>query len=319
MDTKAVVLPEQFADDVRTKYEKLTQILHTRIDALIAAEKEIEVMEAQVIAEREAMAEDLAWVHESNELFKANNVKSEDVIKVDVGGIEFTTTKATLLKSKKIQEMIDTKVWKKARDGSYFVDRHAGSFLIILDLMRCGKLMLTETTNFQRLERELRWYGCDSDLIVATLDNIVSGYKEKERIRELALKRQSETAKKAPQRFKSNKVYKDWICDDADCGAANFSNRQECYKCGRGKPENPEIRERDMSKQSESKPKTYKDWVCPSCDGNNYSNKTECFSCGEPKPENPEIRERAVQPKKDDGDFNNLEDYNADDGEADYS
>lgn len=79
----------------------------------------------------------------------------------------------------------------------------------------------------------------------------------------------------------------DWNCPSCSC-KGNFGNRNECFKCGAAKPENP------MNDDGPSAPCTSRpprqprpdDWDCASCSfTGNFGSRYECFKCGASRPE----------------------------------
>lgn len=61
---------------------------------------------------------------------------------------------------------------------------------------------------------------------------------------------------------------------DCTCGANNFANRTECFKCKESRPEGV---------GDGSRPKRSGGWDC-TCGVNNFGNRSECFKCHEPRP-----------------------------------
>jgi len=91
------------------------------------------------------------------------------MIKLNIGGQKFCTTKDTLLNSQSsffigllhgnCGNAIDEK-------GYYFIDRDGELFTPILSFMRTGELVVPETISMERLLKEIDFYGMDSLLLL---------------------------------------------------------------------------------------------------------------------------------------------------------
>ncbi|KAF0983699.1 hypothetical protein FDP41_007614 [Naegleria fowleri] len=95
-------------------------------------------------------------------LMEENAKKARDVIKLDVGGKIFKTSKETLLSRKDtfFYAMISSGKWLPDEEGCYFIDRNPKMFPYILDYLRYGKLDVHQLTTQQKaiLAEEADYY-----------------------------------------------------------------------------------------------------------------------------------------------------------------
>lgn len=88
---------------------------------------------------------------------------SSEVLSINVGGTLFTTTAATLRKSRLLEELLvqHTATWGKCSD-EFFVDRPAELFQYILNFMRTGRWLLFERSSdvefVETLREEVTFY-----------------------------------------------------------------------------------------------------------------------------------------------------------------
>ena len=83
----------------------------------------------------------------------SDNQRRNDVEKINVGGIVFTTTTQTL-------SMLSLLTCLRDQDGNVFVDRDGEMFGYILNFCRHQKLILPEDfSKFELLEKEAEYYG----------------------------------------------------------------------------------------------------------------------------------------------------------------
>ncbi|CAM8980350.1 unnamed protein product [Rhodiola kirilowii] len=88
----------------------------------------------------------------------------------------------------------------------------------------------------------------------------------------------------------------DWYCSVRNCGAHNFANRSNCFKCGALKEElsagggfETEFgRGKGLFGSSTGSGRNgWKsgDWLCnrPGCNEHNFANRMECFRCNAPR------------------------------------
>jgi len=75
----------------------------------------------------------------------SNSLKSSDIVRLNVGGELFTTTRATLIRyPDSMLGAMFSGAMDTARDesGCYFIDRDGTTFRHILNFLRCGQLVL---------------------------------------------------------------------------------------------------------------------------------------------------------------------------------
>eukprot|EP01104_Vermistella_antarctica_P015985 TRINITY_DN5355_c0_g8_i1.p1 TRINITY_DN5355_c0_g8~~TRINITY_DN5355_c0_g8_i1.p1 ORF type:complete len:351 (-),score=81.89 TRINITY_DN5355_c0_g8_i1:60-1112(-) len=118
-----------------------------------------------------------------------------EVVKLNVGGRKFTTTKTTLmgtgghtyftgLLSGKFAVTMD-------EDGAYFIDRNGDYFPVILEFLRSGNLIGTDTIRHDILYSEVQFYAVES--MLAQLDAVQNDIAEEARAKaEVKLRYQDE-------------------------------------------------------------------------------------------------------------------------------
>ena len=86
---------------------------------------------------------------------------SNELVTLNVGGVTYTTTKATLTKypDSKLGAMFSGRRPKKDGNGHYFIDRDGGLFKYVLNFLRCSTLRLpTDFKETSQLIAEADFY-----------------------------------------------------------------------------------------------------------------------------------------------------------------
>jgi len=94
----------------------------------------------------------------------SNSSSSSSVIKLNIGGVYYTTTKATLLSrgSNFFGPLLDGPFGSlQDSTGAYFIDRNGKWFSPILDYLRQGVLVLAADMKIELIMEEAKYYGVD--------------------------------------------------------------------------------------------------------------------------------------------------------------
>lgn len=90
--------------------------------------------------------------------------ESSDIVRLNIGGVPYMTTKATLLSRGQnfFGPLLDGH-FAQLRDasGAYFIDRNGRMFAPLLDYLRQGVLMLPSDVKIEILWEEAKFYGID--------------------------------------------------------------------------------------------------------------------------------------------------------------
>eukprot|EP01006_Ploeotia_vitrea_P026453 TRINITY_DN59437_c0_g1_i1.p1 TRINITY_DN59437_c0_g1~~TRINITY_DN59437_c0_g1_i1.p1 ORF type:complete len:542 (+),score=47.20 TRINITY_DN59437_c0_g1_i1:102-1628(+) len=145
-------------DKAKRDIEKMREEFHIeeerRKSDIVSEEERLQRLEDQFNARMAA----------ANEAAEA----SQYLIKLNIGGTEFTTTKHTLLKEPDtfFHAMLRSGSWQPDHGESYFVDRNARFFQDILDYLRDGELYLTVDKlgedDCKRFKADVEYYQIDS-------------------------------------------------------------------------------------------------------------------------------------------------------------
>lgn len=117
-----------------------------------------------------------------------------DIIKVNVGGEKFETTRQTLLHDPgsmlaKMFDPVSPLSPGVMRDGAYFLDRCPVSFRLVLNYLRSGQLTLDRQANLEALKIEASYFG-----LASLEESIVERLKEEEgRCQEEKIREQTRT------------------------------------------------------------------------------------------------------------------------------
>eukprot|EP00992_Anisonema_acinus_P005983 TRINITY_DN19595_c0_g1_i1.p1 TRINITY_DN19595_c0_g1~~TRINITY_DN19595_c0_g1_i1.p1 ORF type:complete len:177 (-),score=55.03 TRINITY_DN19595_c0_g1_i1:152-631(-) len=83
-----------------------------------------------------------------------------EIVELNVGGVAYTTTKATLCSRDGLLSSIMSGDAREYRDREIFIDRNGQLFRYVLDFLRDGELCLPfGFTEHDQLRRELRHFG----------------------------------------------------------------------------------------------------------------------------------------------------------------
>ena len=113
-----------------------------------------------------------------------------DLIKLNVGGREFTTTRSTLMADQnsllsKMVEQTDGSA-TKVHDGAYFIDRSPKYFEIILNFLRSGEIeVIRNVVDLDVLLKEAMYYNISS--MIPKLTKVIKKNKEETRQRRYVL------------------------------------------------------------------------------------------------------------------------------------
>jgi len=107
-----------------------------------------------------------------------------DIVEIDVGGVLFKTTVATLKKSphlRKVLEYEDSGAFgQSSRDdhGRFFLDRNPDMFVHVLKYLRCGKWFVpdsADTAFLSELAAECEYLQIDDMSFLSTVSNLAGG------------------------------------------------------------------------------------------------------------------------------------------------
>ena len=92
--------------------------------------------------------------------------KESKIVKLNIGGTKFTTTKDTLRGSLMLSKLIENDENKKMyilkdEENHYFVDRNAEYFGLVLEYLRTNKLEHLKTENLKNILDEFEFYAVD--------------------------------------------------------------------------------------------------------------------------------------------------------------
>jgi len=92
--------------------------------------------------------------------------KSKSKVKLNVGGVLFTTSKTSLtsIKDSFFYLMLSNETWKPDEDGEYFIDREPKYFQLILQKLRYGECDYTNLSDFEKsiFKVDIDFYGLSS-------------------------------------------------------------------------------------------------------------------------------------------------------------
>ncbi|PRP86672.1 K+ channel tetramerization domain-containing protein [Planoprotostelium fungivorum] len=97
------------------------------------------------------------WKKKCEEM-EENANRAKSIVRLNVGGQRFETSKMTLMGNPFFKAMLESGIWQPENDGSYFLDRNPQYFAVILEYLRTGTLLLTEGLNEEALDKELEFY-----------------------------------------------------------------------------------------------------------------------------------------------------------------
>jgi len=96
---------------------------------------------------------------------KDNLTKGKQIIKLNVGGKIFTTSKSTLLSIKDtyFYSLVSSGKWKPEEDGAFFIDRNPKHFDRILDFLRTGELDTRDINSYgmEKLKKDCEYFIID--------------------------------------------------------------------------------------------------------------------------------------------------------------
>mmetsp|Transcript_32494 Transcript_32494/g.107085 ORF Transcript_32494/g.107085 Transcript_32494/m.107085 type:complete len:295 (+) Transcript_32494:105-989(+) len=107
-----------------------------------------------------------------------------DIVEIDVGGVVFKTTVATLKKSphlRKVLEYEDSRAFgQSSRDdhGRFFLDRNPDMFVQVLKYLRCGKWFVpdsADTAFLSELAAECEYLQIDDTSFLLMVSNLAGG------------------------------------------------------------------------------------------------------------------------------------------------
>jgi len=95
-------------------------------------------------------------------LLAANSLN--DIIRLNVGGTRFETTRQTLLHDPgsmlaRMFDPVSPLLPGVMRDGAYFIDRDPATFKLVLNFLRTGQLTLDNGANLEALKVESSYFG----------------------------------------------------------------------------------------------------------------------------------------------------------------
>ena len=119
-------------------------------------------------------------------LKKPKEEKTEDIIKLNIGGRRLATTRSTLEGCDYFRNLLkydDQGSLKATRDdtGAIFIDRNGDTFALVLDYLRDGALPVIDSTDdLTRLNRDAQFYGL-AELATLVEDRLQELEKEQQK------------------------------------------------------------------------------------------------------------------------------------------
>ena len=96
--------------------------------------------------------------------YKEKYKTAPDIIRLNIGGIKFETSKSTLMKSHYFSGLLSGNfIDSKTNDGYYFIDRNGKIFEYLLNYMRCGYVLIPNKY-ITIIKMESEFYGIKIDL-----------------------------------------------------------------------------------------------------------------------------------------------------------